>query len=76
MLVGRYAAVFLTLPVAFKRDILDLTLPTFILNNQVPFLPALLIAIGQDQDMAEHMGVNLLRYKVYTFKIPSGQGDL
>jgi branched-chain amino acid transport system permease protein len=155
MLVGGYAAAFLTLPVAFKRDIVDLALPAVILNNQVPFLPALLIGgiagalfgvilalpamrlkglyfilatlglnfititivenipditngamglrqfpahtniwwvwgiailliviclrlrrsyfgralitIGQDQDMAEHMGVNLLRYKVYAF---------
>ena len=43
MLVGGYAAAFLTLPVAFKRDLLDLALPAAILNNQVPFLPALLI---------------------------------
>jgi branched-chain amino acid transport system permease protein len=155
MLVGGYSAAFLTLPVAFKRDIVDLALPAFVLNSQVPFLPSLiiggiagalfgvilalpamrlkglyfllatlglnfititiienipeitngpmglrqfpahtniwwvwgtaflliiiclrlrrsffgraLITIGQDQDMAEHMGVNLLRYKVYAF---------
>ena len=159
MLVGGYTAAFLTLPVAFKRDLLELALPAFVLNNQVPFLPALLlggiagalfgvilalpamrlkglyfllatlglnfititivenipeitngpmglrqfpahtnvwwvwgiaillivvclrlrrsffgralIAIGQDQDMAEHMGVNLLRYKVYAFGLSS-----
>jgi branched-chain amino acid transport system permease protein len=159
MLVGGYAAAFLTLPVAFKRDIIDLALPAAILNNQVPFLPALLIGgiagalfgvilalpamrlkglyfllatlgfnfititivenipeitngamglrqfpahtsiwwvwgiaflliviclrlrrsffgralitIGQDQDMAEHMGVNLLKYKAYAFGLSS-----
>ncbi len=155
MLVGGYAAAFLTLPVAFKRDLLDLALPAFILNHQVPFLPALvvgglagagfglllalpalrlkglyfllatlgfnfiiitivenlpditngpmglrqfpaytniwwvwgvallviylsfclrksffgraLLAIGQDEDLAEHLGVNLLKYKIFAF---------
>jgi branched-chain amino acid transport system permease protein len=43
MLVGGYAAAFLTLPVAFKRDLIGLALPTFLLDQQVPFLPALLI---------------------------------
>ena len=159
MLIGGYAAAFLTLPVSFKRDLINLTLPSVILNNQVPFLPALLvggvvgmlfgvtlalpamrlkglyfilatlgfnfititivenlpditngpmglrqfpdhtniwwvwgiaisliyiamrlrksffgralIAMGQDQDMAAHMGVNLLRYKVYAFGLSS-----
>ena len=41
MLVGGYTAAFLTLTVAFKRDIIELALPAFILNNQVPFLPAI-----------------------------------
>lgn len=159
MLVGGYAAAFLTLPVSFKRDLIDLTLPSVIVSNQVAFLPALLvggmvgmvfgvtlalpamrlkglyfilatlgfnyititiaenipkitngpmglrqfpahtniwwvwgiaigliyiamrlrnsffgralIAMGQDQDMAAHMGVNLLRYKVYAFGLSS-----
>jgi branched-chain amino acid transport system permease protein len=43
MLVGGYAAAFLTLPVAFKRDLIDLTLPAVVLNHQLPFLPALII---------------------------------
>jgi len=155
MLVGGYAAAFLTLPVAFKRDLLNLALPAFILNHQVQFLPALLVggiagavfglllalpalrlkglyfllatlgfnfiiitivenlpditngpmglrqfpaytniwwvwgvalliiyisfclrksffgraflAIGQDEDLAEHLGVNLLKYKIFAF---------
>jgi branched-chain amino acid transport system permease protein len=159
MLVGGYAAAFLTLPVAFKHDLLNLALPSFVSNNQLPFLPALLfggvagmifgvilalpamrlkglyfilatlgfnfititivenipeitngpmglrqfpahtdiwwvwgialsliyvalrlrksyfgralIAMGQDQDFAEHIGVNLLRYKVYAFGFSS-----
>jgi branched-chain amino acid transport system permease protein len=41
MLVGGYAAAFLTLPVAFKRDLIDLALPALVLNHQLPFLPAL-----------------------------------
>jgi branched-chain amino acid transport system permease protein len=159
MLVGGYAAAFLTLPVSFKRDLINLVLPSVIASNQVSFLPALLvggvvgmvfgvtlalpamrlkglyfilatlgfnfititiaenipeitngpmglrqfpahtniwwvwgiaisliyiamrlrkssfgralIAMGQDQDMAAHMGVNLLRYKVYAFALSS-----
>jgi branched-chain amino acid transport system permease protein len=159
MLVGGYAAAVLTLPVAFKRDLLDLALPSMVLNHQLPFLPALiigglagalfgvllalpamrlkgmyfllatlgfnfiaitiaenipeitngamglrqfpnhtniwwvwgiafalliitirlrrsffgraLIAMGQDQDMAAHMGVPLLKYKVYAFGLSS-----
>jgi branched-chain amino acid transport system permease protein len=159
MLVGGYAAGFLTLPVAFKRDLIELALPSLILNSQVPFLPALLlggaagmvfgvtlalpamrlkglyfilatlgfnfititiaenipeitngpmglrqfpahtniwwvwgiaasliylavrlrnsffgralITMGQDPDMAAHMGVNLLRYRVYAFGLSS-----
>ncbi|MCF8106147.1 MAG: branched-chain amino acid ABC transporter permease [Desulfohalobiaceae bacterium] len=155
MLVGGYAAAFLTLPVSFKRDLLDLALPSFMVNMQAPFLPALLaggllgaafgtvlalpamrlkglyfllatlgfnfititivenlpqitngpmglrqfpahtniwwvwsiailliylcfrlrksffgralIVMGQDQDLAEHLGINLLKYKVYAF---------
>ncbi len=43
MLVGGYVAAFLTLPVSFKHDLLDLALPAAILNHQVSFLPALLI---------------------------------
>lgn len=159
MLVGGYAAAFLTLPVSFKQDLLNLTLPSIVSSNQVPFLPALLaggvagmvfgvilalpamrlkglyfilatlgfnfititivenipeitngpmglrqfpahtdiwwvwgialiliymalrlrksyfgralIAMGQDQDFAEHIGVNLLKYKVYAFAFSS-----
>lgn len=159
MLVGGYIAAFLTLPVAFKRDLLDLALPGFVLNVQVPFLPALilggivgaifgvvlalpalrlkglyfilatlgfnfititiaenipeitngpmglrqfpahtniwwvwgiaifviylsfrlrrsfigrsLIVLGQDEDLAGHLGVNLLRYKIYAFGVSS-----
>lgn len=159
MIVGGYAAAFLTLPVAFKRDLLDLTLPALVLNTQVPFMPALLIGgvagaafgvilalpamrlkglyfllatlgfnyititivenlpditngpmglrqfpahtniwwvwgiallliyvsfclrqsfygralitIGQDQDLAEHLGVNLLKYKIFAFGLSS-----
>jgi branched-chain amino acid transport system permease protein len=159
MLVGGYAAAFLTLPVAFKHDLLDLALPSFVSTTQFPFLPALLfggffgmvfglilalpamrlkglyfilatlgfnfititivenipkitngpmglrqfpahtdiwwvwgialcliyialrlrrsyfgralIAMGQDQDFAEHLGVHLLRYKVYAFGLSS-----
>ena len=159
MIVGGYAAAFLTLPVAFKRDLLDLTLPARVLNTQVPFMPALLIGgvagaafgvilalpamrlkglyfllatlgfnyititivenlpditngpmglrqfpahtniwwvwgiallliyvsfclrqsfygralitIGQDQDLAEHLGVNLLKYKIFAFALSS-----
>jgi branched-chain amino acid transport system permease protein len=43
MLVGGYAAAFLTLPVAFKRDLIDLALPSIVLNYQLSFLPALII---------------------------------
>jgi len=43
MLVGGYTAAFMTLPVAFKRDLLDLALPGFLLNTQVPFFPALVL---------------------------------
>jgi branched-chain amino acid transport system permease protein len=159
MLVGGYAAAFLTLPVSFKQDLLNLTLPSIVSSNQVPFLPALLaggvagmvfgvilalpamrlkglyfilatlgfnfititivenipeitngpmglrqfpahtdiwwvwgialiliymalrlrksyfgralIAMGQDQDFAEHIGVNLLKYRVYAFAFSS-----
>ncbi|MFH1139959.1 MAG: branched-chain amino acid ABC transporter permease [Pseudomonadota bacterium] len=42
MLVGGYAAAFLTLPPAFKRDLIGLALPDFILNTQVSLFPALL----------------------------------
>ncbi|MEW5722479.1 MAG: branched-chain amino acid ABC transporter permease [Thermodesulfobacteriota bacterium] len=159
MLLGGYVAAFLTLPVSFKKDLLELALPGFLLNFQAPFLPALLlgglvgaafgvvlslpairlrglyfllatlgfnfivitvtenmpevtngpmglrqfpahtnvwwvwgialiliymsfrlrrsffgralIAIGRDQDMAEHLGINLLRYKIYAFGLSS-----
>jgi branched-chain amino acid transport system permease protein len=159
MLVGAYTAAFLTLPVAFKRDLVTLALPAFCLNTQLPFLPALVlgglvgavfgvvlaipalrlkglyfllatlgfnfititiaenipditngamglrqfpahtniwwvwgiailiiyisfrlrrsfigrafITIGHDQELAEHLGVNLLRYKIYAFGISS-----
>ena len=159
MLVGGYAAAFLTLPVSFKRDLLDLALPALILNTQVGFMPALLIGgvagavfgvllalpalrlkglyfllatlgfnfiiitivenlpditngpmglrqfpahtniwwvwgiallliyisfclrqsffgralitIGQDQDLAQHLGVNLLKYKIFAFALSS-----
>ena len=159
MLAGGYAAAFLTLPVSFKRDLIGLALPNFILNVQVPFLPALLIGgtvgaafglilaipalrlkglyfllatlgfnfivitiaenipkvtngpmglrqfpaytnlwwvwgtallliyisfrlrwsyvgralitMGQDQDLAEHLGVNLIRYRIYAFGLSS-----
>lgn len=159
MLVGGYAAAFLTLPVSFKRDLIGLDLPAFILNHQIGFLPALvvggligaafglilalpalrlkgmyfllatlgfnfmaitlvenipqvtngpmglrqfpahtdiwwvwgiaivliyvafrlrrsffgraLMAMGQDQDLAEHLGVNLLKYKAYAFGLSS-----
>ena len=43
MLVGGYAAAFLTLPVSFKRDLINLVLPSVIASNQVSFLPALLV---------------------------------
>ncbi len=157
MLVGAYAAAFLTLPVAFKKDLIGLQLPSFILDTQLPFLPSLIlggivgcvfgvvlalpalrlkgmyfllatlgfnfititiaenipkitngpmglrqfpahtniwwvwglailmiyiafrlkqsfigrafIAIGKDEEMAEHMGINLLKYKVYAFAV-------
>lgn len=159
MLVGGYTAAFLTLPVSFKRDLLDLALPAFCLNTQFPFLVALLLGglvgavfgvvlalpalrlkglyfllatlgfnfititisenipeitngpmglrqfpahtniwwvwgitalliyisfclkssymgrafttIGHDQDLAEHLGVNLIKYKIYAFGISS-----
>lgn len=159
MLVGGYAAAFLTLPVPFKRDLLDLALPALVLNTQVGFMPALmiggvagaafgvllalpamrlkglyfllatlgfnfiiitivenlpditngpmglrqfpahtniwwvwgiallliyisfclrqsffgraLITIGQDQDLAQHLGVNLLKYKIFAFGLSS-----
>jgi branched-chain amino acid transport system permease protein len=159
MLVGGYAAAFLTLPVSFKRDLINLALPSVISGSQVAFLPALLVggtvgmvfgvtlalpamrlkglyfilatlgfnfititiaenipeitngpmglrqfpaytniwwvwgiaisliyismrlrksffgralmAMGQDQDMAAHMGVNLLKYRVYAFGLSS-----
>ena len=155
MLVGGYAAAFMTLPVSFKKDLLELALPGFLLNVQIPFLPALIIGglvgalfgiilalpairlkglyfllatlgfnfisitiaenlpdvtngpmglrqfpaytniwwvwgtaliliyislrlrqsyfgralmtMGQDEDLAEHMGVNLFRYRIYAF---------
>ena len=155
MLAGGYAAALFTLPVFFKVDIIGLHLPGWILNAQIPFLPALLlggvvgsivgillalpalrlrgiyfilvtlgfnlimvsiaenlpnytngamglrqfplytnvwwvwgiaflviyialrlrksyigrafIAIGRDQELAEHMGINLLKYKIYAF---------
>jgi len=157
MLVGGYTAAFLTLPVAFKRDLIGLALPAFCLNTQIPFplalilgglvgavfgvvlaVPAMrlkglyfllatlgfnfititisenipeitngpmglrqfpahtdiwwvwgiailliyftfrlrysyigraLITIGHDQDLAEHLGVNLMKYKIYAFGI-------
>jgi branched-chain amino acid transport system permease protein len=159
MLVGGYAAAFLTLPVSFKRDLINLALPSVIAGHQVAFLPALLvggvvgmvfgvtlalpamrlkglyfilatlgfnfititiaenipeitngpmglrqfpaytniwwvwgiaisliyiamrlrksffgralIAMGQDPDMVAHMGVNLLKYRVYAFGLSS-----
>jgi len=43
MLVGAYTAAFLTLSPSLKEGILDLHLPAFILNIQLPLLPALLI---------------------------------
>ena len=43
MLVGAYVAAFLTIPNSFKEGVIDLHLPSFILNIQLPFLPALLI---------------------------------
>jgi len=43
MLVGAYVAAFLTIPTSFKQGVIDLHLPAFILNTQLPFLPALLI---------------------------------
>jgi branched-chain amino acid transport system permease protein len=155
MLAGGYAAALFTLPVFFKADIVGLHLPGWILNAQIPFLPALLlggvvgsligivlalpalrlrgmyfilvtlgfnlimvtiaenlrnytngamglrqfplytnvwwvwgiaflliyiawmlkrsfigramIARGRDQELAQHMGINLLRYKIYAF---------
>jgi branched-chain amino acid transport system permease protein len=157
MLVGAYVAAFLTLPTSFKKGIINLHLPAFILNIQIPLLPALLIggifgtitgiilvlpairlrgfyfcagtlgfniimttlaenlpnitngamglrgfpaytniwwvwgiatfliyitlmlkksyigrafiSIGKDQCLAEHMGINLLKYKIYAFGI-------
>lgn len=159
MLVGGYSAAFLTLPVAFKKDLLGLALPDFVLNTQVAFLPALIVggvlgalfgvvlalpalrlkglyfllatmgfnfivitvvenipqvtngamglrqfpnytniwwvwgiallliyiafrlrdsffgralmAIGQDEDLAEHLGISLFHYKVYAFGLSS-----
>lgn len=43
MLAGAYMAAFLTLPTSFKEGIMNLHLPAFILNIQIPLLPALLI---------------------------------
>lgn len=43
MLAAAYVTAFLTLPPSFKNGILSLRLPSFILNTQFPFLPALLI---------------------------------
>lgn len=159
MLFGGYVAAFFTLPVEVKKGILDLHLPSFMLNTQIPLLPALLlggicgtlfgvllaipalrlrglyfilmtlgfniiavtiaenlpnitngamglrqfpqytniwwtwgiaiflvyialmlkksymgrafIAIGRDQDLAEHIGINLLKYKIYAFGLSS-----
>ena len=159
MLAGAYAAAFFTVPPSLKRDILDLHLPSFMLNAQIGFVPALIIggifgtifavflvlpairlrgfyfctgtlgfniimatiaenlpnitngamglrefppysnvwwvwgiaialiyislklkksyigrafiAIGKDQDLAEHMGINLLKYKIIAFGISS-----
>ncbi len=159
MLAGAYAAAFFTVPPSLKRDILDLNLPSFMLDAQIGFFPALLIggiigtifgvflvlpalrlrgfyfctgtlgfniimatiaenlpnvtngamglrefpaysnvwwvwgiaivliyisirlkksyigrafiAIGKDQDLAEHMGINLLKYKTIAFGISS-----
>jgi branched-chain amino acid transport system permease protein len=159
MLVGGYTAAFLTLPVAFKRDLIGLALPLFCLNTQLPFLLALILGglvgavfgvvlavpamrlkglyfllgtlgfnfititisenipeitngpmglrqfpahtniwwvwgvailliyfafrlrhsymgrammtVGHDQDLAEHLGVNLMKYKIYAFGISS-----
>jgi len=159
MLAGAYAAAFFTVPPSLKRDILDLNLPSFMLDVQISFFPALLIggiigtifgvflvlpalrlrgfyfctgtlgfniimatiaenlpnvtngamglrefpaysniwwvwgiaivviyisirlkksyigrafiAIGKDQDLAEHMGINLLKYKTIAFAISS-----
>ncbi|UCF94516.1 MAG: branched-chain amino acid ABC transporter permease [Desulfobacterales bacterium] len=155
MLVGSYAAAFFTLPVAFKKELIALHLPDFMLNVQISLLPALIlgglagtvfgvllalpalrlkglyfllttlgfnfivitiaenlpkitngpmglrqfpaytnvwwvwgiavlllylalrlknsyigrafVAIGKDQDLAEHLGINLFRYKLYAF---------
>lgn len=157
MLAGAYVAAFLTIPTSFKAGIINLHLPAFILNIQIPLLPALLIggvfgtitgiilvlpairlrgfyfcagtlgfniimttlaenfpkitngpmglrdipsytniwwvwgvaifliyitlilkksyigrafiSIGKDQCLAEHMGINLLKYKIYAFGI-------
>lgn len=159
MLAGAYAAAFFSLPPSLKIGILDLHLPSFMLNAQFPFLPVLIIggivgavfgvvlvlpalrlrgmyfcagtlgfniimaviaenlpnitngamglrqfpaytniwwvwgiailliyitwrlkrsyigrafiAIGKDQDLAEHMGINLLKYKIYAFAYSS-----
>jgi len=159
MLAGGYAAALFTLPVFFKADIVGLHLPGWILNVQIPFLPALIIggvigsvvgivlvlpalrlrgiyfilitlgfnlimvtiaenlrnytngamglrqfplytnvwwvwgiaflliyiawmlkksyigramiALGRDQELAEHMGINLIRYKIYAFGLSS-----
>jgi branched-chain amino acid transport system permease protein len=43
MLAGAYAAALLTMPPYLKKDVLGLQLPLFILNLQIPFLPALII---------------------------------
>jgi branched-chain amino acid transport system permease protein len=159
MLMGGYVAAFFTLPVEVKKGILDLHLPSFVLNTQLPLLPALLlggmggvlfgvvlvlpalrlrglyfilmtlgfniiavtiaenlpnvtngamglrqfpqhtniwwvwgiailliyialmlkrsyigrafVAIGRDEDLAEHIGINLIRYKIYAFALSS-----
>lgn len=159
MLVGSYTAAFFTLPVSFKKELLNLHLPDFMLNTQIPMLPALIlggligslvgivlalpalrlrglyfllttlgvnfivitiaenlpditngpmglrqfpaytniwwvwgiailliaiafrlkksfigrafIAMGHDQDLAEHIGINLFRYKIYAFSLSS-----
>lgn len=43
MLVGGYFAAFMTLPISFKKGLLGLALPNFILNTQASFLPALIV---------------------------------
>ncbi len=159
MLIGSYTAAFFTLPVSFKKELLDLHLPAFILNTEISLFPALIlggiagavfgvvlalpalrlrglyfllttlgfnfititivenlpkitngpmglrqfpaytniwwvwgiailliyiafrlkksfvgrafIAIGRDQDLAEHLGINLFKYNIYAFGLSS-----